>query len=96
VAKGYLIFEIVITDPKVYDEYRALAGPVLARFGGRFLVRDGRFEELEGGWTPKRFCVVEFDSYDAARKFYFSDEYQKALKLRLESSTAKSFLVEGT
>jgi len=95
-AKGYLVFEIVITDPKVYDEYRAMAGPVLAKAGGRFLVRAGRHRELEGAWTPQRFCIVEFDSYDAAQTFYFSDEYQKALKLRLESSTARSFLIEGT
>ncbi|MBN9062471.1 MAG: hypothetical protein BGP06_20320 [Rhizobiales bacterium 65-9] len=92
---GYLIFDIEITDQTAYDAYKASAGPILARHGGRFLVRAGKLESLEGGWRPTRFFVVEFDSYDKAREFYFSDDYQAAVKQRQASSNSKAFLVDG-
>jgi uncharacterized protein (DUF1330 family) len=93
---GYLIFEIEVTNQEEYDRYKEMAGPVLERHGGRFLVRNGRYETLEGGWTPPRFFVVEFDSYQAARDFYFSQAYQAALGQRLASSRSKAILIEGT
>lgn len=93
--KGYLVFEIEVTDQVEYDKYREAAGPILASHGGRFLVRNGRYETLEGGWTPSRFFIVEFESYDAARTFYHSAEYQGALSKRFASSVAKAILVEG-
>ena len=92
---GYLIFDIEITDPKTYDEYRTSAGPILARHGGRFLVRAGKLESLEGGWKPARFFIVEFESYDKAREFYFSEDYQKAVAQRQAASDSKAFLVDG-
>lgn len=92
---GYLIFEIEITDPEAYERYRAKAAPVLARHGGRFLVRAGKAEALEGGWQPNRFFVVEFDSTEAARAFYRSDAYQEALGLRLAASRSRAFLIDG-
>jgi uncharacterized protein (DUF1330 family) len=92
---GYLIVEIEVTDQAAYDRYRATVGEPIARYGGKFLVRGGRTETLEGGWTPKRFVIVEFPSLDRAREFYHSPEYADALKLRLSASRSKAILAEG-
>ena len=92
---GYLIVEVEVTDPKAYEDYRPLAGASIARHGGKFLVRGGKTETLEGGWAPKRIVVVEFPSVEAAKKFYNSEDYQEALKLRLAASRSKAILIEG-
>lgn len=93
--KGYLVFEIEVTDQVEYDKYRDMAGPILASHGGRFLVRNGRYETLEGEWKPSRFFVVEFESFDKAHDFYHSDKYQAALAKRFSASVSKAILVEG-
>ena len=93
---GYLIVEVEVTDPLAYERYRPLAGASVARHGGKFIVRGGKTETLEGGWAPKRIVVLEFPSVEAAKKFYNSEDYQEALKLRLAASKSKAILVEGT
>lgn len=97
---AFLVFEISIQNRSEYDGYRSAAGPILERHGGRFLVRrvmgeEGRMEVLEGGWNPERFFIVEFPSWEQARNFYFSDEYQKSVQARFASSIGKAILVEG-
>jgi uncharacterized protein (DUF1330 family) len=92
---GYLMVEVEVTDPKAYEGYRELAGASIARHGGKFIVRGGKTETLEGGWAPKRIVVVEFPSVEAAKKFYNSEDYQAALKVRLAASRSKAILVEG-
>ncbi len=92
---AYVIVEVHVTNPEPYAAYRDLAGASVARHGGRFLVRGGAVTPLEGDWHPQRFVVIEFASVDAAKAFYFSDDYQEALKVRLANSTGKAFIVEG-
>ncbi len=92
---GYLVFEIEITDPAAYDSYRSVAGPIMARAGGRFVVKSGRIEPVEGNWRPPSLFVVEFPSFEQARTFYYSAEYQAVLKLREASCRARGILVEG-
>lgn len=92
---GYVIVEVRVTNPEPYAAYRDLAGASVARHGGRFLVRGGAVTPLEGEWTPERFVVIEFPSVDAARAFYYSEDYQDALKVRLANSEGRAFIVEG-
>ena len=92
---AYVIVEVRVTNPEPYAAYRDLAGASVARHGGRFLVRGGAVTPLEGDWQPQRFVVIEFPSVDAARAFYYSDDYQDALKVRLANSEGKAFIVEG-
>lgn len=92
---AYFIVEVEVTDPVAYDRYRPLAGASVARHGGKFIVRGGKTESLEGGWDPKRIVVLEFPSMDAAKAFYHSPDYQEALKIRLAASRSKMILVEG-
>jgi uncharacterized protein (DUF1330 family) len=92
---AYIIAEIQVTDPTAYDEYRPLAAASISRFGGRFAVRGGKVDLLEGGPEPERIVVIEFPDAETARRWYGSDEYQKALKIRQSASHGRVFLVEG-
>jgi uncharacterized protein (DUF1330 family) len=92
---AYVIAEIDITDPATYEEYRKQVPGVIAKYGGKYLVRGGKVEPLEGGWSPKRLAVVEFPSIDQALKFYRSPEYAPLIKLRQKASKGKLLVVEG-
>lgn len=92
---AYVIADVDVTNPAGYEPYRPLAAASIARFGGRFVVRGGAAELLEGAPAPGRIVVIEFSDADAARRWYFSDEYQQALKIRQANSTARVILVDG-
>jgi uncharacterized protein (DUF1330 family) len=92
---AFVIVEVTVTNPEPYAAYRDLAGASVARHGGRFIVRGGAVTTLEGDWNPQRIVVIEFASVDAAKAWYFSDDYQEALKVRLANSVGKSLIVEG-
>jgi uncharacterized protein (DUF1330 family) len=68
---------------------------VIARFGGRYLVRGGAVETLEGDWRVPRLVVIAFDSMAQAKRFYYSPEYQEILPLRLAAAEGEVVLVEG-
>jgi uncharacterized protein (DUF1330 family) len=91
---AYLIGEIEITDPETYKTYTAQTPAVIAKHGGRFIVRGGNGEALEGA-APKRVVVIEFPDRATAKRFYGSPEYQEILKLRLSCSTGRMMLVDG-
>jgi uncharacterized protein (DUF1330 family) len=92
---AYVIAEIKVTNPTGYDAYRPLAAASVARFGGRFVVRGGQADLIEGEPAPERVVVIEFPNSDAARRWYSSAEYQQAIKIRLANSTGRVLLVEG-
>jgi len=92
---GYLIAKLEVTDPAGFDEYRQKVSAVIARFGGRYLVRGGEVRNLEGDAAIRRLVVVEFPSLDAAQSFYDSPEYKPLLKLRLASAKGDLVLVQG-
>jgi uncharacterized protein (DUF1330 family) len=93
---AYIIADIQVTDPAAYDGYQPLAAASVARFGGRFAVRGGKIDLLEGAPEPERIVVIEFPDVDTARRLYRSEEYQEALKIRQSASRGRVFLVEGT
>lgn len=92
---AYVIGEIEVTDPALYDEYRKQVLATLEKYQGRFLVRGGKVEPLEGGWSPKRVVLVEFPSFEQALKWYRSSEYAPLVRLRQRASRGKLVLVEG-
>ncbi len=92
---AYVIGEIEVTDPTVYEEYRRRVLPVITQYGGAFIVRAGNVEPLEGGWTPKRVVVIEFPSMQQANEWYNSPEYAPLIKLRQQAATGKLIVVEG-
>jgi len=92
---AYVIAEIEVTDPVAYEEYRRQVPAVVTKFGGRFIVRGGKIDPREGGWTPQRIVVVEFPSMAQAQKWYDSPDYAPLIKLRQKASNGKLILVEG-
>ena len=92
---AYLIGEIDVTDPAGYEDYRKQVLAVVTKYGGRFIVRGGKVDSKEGGWTPKRIVVLEFPSMEQAQKFYHSAEYAPLIKLRQKASRGRIILVEG-
>ncbi len=92
---AYVFVEIEVTDPATYEEYRKQVLPVVAKYGGKFIVRGGKVETLEGGWAPKRFVALEFPSLEQARQWYHSPEYAPLVELRQKASRGKLILVEG-
>jgi uncharacterized protein (DUF1330 family) len=91
---AYLIAEVEVTDPVAYESYRPLAAASIARHGGKYIVRGGATEPLEGA-APNRVVVLEFASLAAARAFYTSQDYSEALEIRKAASRSRVFLVEG-
>jgi uncharacterized protein (DUF1330 family) len=92
--KGYTIVRVDVTNPEAYANYAKLATEAIKAHGGRPLVRGGRFEAVEGQ-ARARNVVIEFDSFDAARAFYYSQQYQQAKALREGAAVAEFVLVEG-
>jgi len=92
--KAYWIGHVTVTDPEAYQAYRQANAAAFARYGGRFLVRGGVQQVVEGNLRP-RTVVIEFPDLAAARACYDSPEYRAALALRLPVSLADLMIVEG-
>ena len=92
---GYLIARVTVTDPEKYQNYTAVTPGLIAKYGGRFLVRGGETVTLEGPEATERIVVVEFESLERAQAMYRSDEYQAAIKLRAGAATAQFIAVAG-
>ncbi|MGI6245576.1 MAG: DUF1330 domain-containing protein [Pseudochelatococcus sp.] len=93
-AKGYLIARIRVTDPAQFAVYAKLAAAASQKHGAKPLARGGRFEILEGE-ERERNVVLEFDSFEKARDYYHSDDYQAAKKEREGAGVAEFVVVEG-
>lgn len=92
---AYLIGLIEVTDPKQYARYTQRTPEVIARFGGRFIVRGGRSLTLEGPQERRRVVVIEFPDFARAESFYRSAEYQQAKVFRAGAAEASFVLVDG-
>lgn len=92
---AYLIAHIEVTDPEAFKDYGAAVPAVVERFGGRYLVRGGAVEALEGDWTIPRLVIIAFADMAVAQRFYDSADYQEILPLRLAATKGTVALVEG-
>lgn len=92
---AYVIVDIEIADPVLYEEYKRLAAPTVEAFGGRYIVRGGRTDTLEGGWHPDRLVVLEFPSLERAQAWWSSPEYGRARAVRNACARAEMVAVEG-
>jgi len=93
--KAYWIARINVDDKNAYSEYAKRAGPAVAKFKGKFLVRGGKFLELEGKNPYARNVVIEFPSFEIAKEFYNSEEYQKAKSFRDGKADFNGIVIEG-
>jgi uncharacterized protein (DUF1330 family) len=92
--KGYWIGRVDVADAEQYKRYIAANAAAFKKYGARFLVRAGQYENPEGTSRPRNI-VIEFPSYAAALECWQSAEYQAARKLRLPASTSDLVIVEG-
>lgn len=92
---AYVVVDAKVTDPATYETYKRLAEVSLPPYGGRYLVRGGAMEVLEGDWAPQRVVVLEFPDADAVRRWYRGPEYQAAIAARQGAGSLKVVLVEG-
>ncbi len=92
---AYVVVEVEVRDPAVFEEYKRLAPPSIAAYGGRYLARGGRTDLLEGDAKPERLVILEFPSLARARQWWASDEYGAARSLRQSCARARMVAVEG-
>ena len=92
---AYIVGEIHITDPVAYQAQVPIALATVARFGGRIVAGGGKIELLDGEPMPERIVIIEFPDANTARRWYRSDDYQPALKIRLSTSRGRVFLIDG-
>jgi len=92
---AYLVADLNIQDRQAFAAYVKVVGPLIEKFGGRVIARTEAATALEGV-PPNHFVVIQFESMDAAKRFYHSDEYRAPLERRLGGvATGRVFLVDG-
>jgi uncharacterized protein (DUF1330 family) len=92
---AYVIVDVTTTDQALMDEYRKHVPATLAKYGGRFLVRGGAHQTIEGSWKPNRLVVLEFPSMEQAKRWYDSEEYREPKAMRLRAGNANLIMVDG-
>jgi uncharacterized protein (DUF1330 family) len=93
--KAYIIVDVTITNPGVYEDYKKLTPASLQPFGGKFIARGGAVETLEGDWDPGRVVIIEFPSKQKAKDWWSSAVYAPAKAIRQSASKSRLILVEG-
>ena len=92
---GYVMADVEVTDPKLFSDYQKLVAPTVEQYGGRYLVRGGNTEVVEGEFEPNRTVVIEFDSFERAREWYNSPEYAEPKRMRIACTNSNVLIVEG-
>jgi uncharacterized protein (DUF1330 family) len=92
---GYVIYQGEVSDPERYEEYKTKAAASIAAAGGRYIVRAGEMEVLEGDAPAGRTVILEFATLQAAVDWYRSDDYTAARKIRDGAATARMYAIDG-
>ena len=92
---AYVITDITVNNPEKYEAYKKLAPTAIKTYNGKYLARGGRAEKLEGNWEPDRIVILEFESFETAKKWIDSPEYREARALRHQNASTNMIVVEG-
>lgn len=92
---AYIWGNLEVTDPALYEQYRQQVPALIAAQGGRYLVRGGAAQALEGDYAPRRLVIIEFPDMARLRAFYDAPAYQALVALRQRASRGDLFAVEG-
>ena len=92
---AYVILDITVTNPDLFEEYKKLAPTTIEAYGGKYIARGGTAEALEGDWIPNRIVILEFDSAVTAKTWLESPEYREARAMRHQAATSHTIVVEG-
>jgi uncharacterized protein (DUF1330 family) len=91
---AYLIAEHIVTDATKFEEYRTKVGPMIARYGGRYLTKGSGHAFPEGGhWKPERVVIIEFPDMDSLNRWYRAPEYQPLIALRKTCTSDLDMLI---
>jgi len=93
--KAYIIAEIEVIDAAAYEGYKSAVAPIVSKFGGRYIVRGGQMQAVEGDAPKDRVVVLEFDNLAAARAFVESEEYRPVAEIRHKTAKSRVMIVEG-
>jgi uncharacterized protein (DUF1330 family) len=92
---AYVIVDIEVTDPVGYEEYKKHAAATVHQHGGKYIVRGGAAEVLEGSWQPNRIVILQFDSMERAKKWLNCEEYREPRAMRHRTAKSNMILVDG-
>jgi uncharacterized protein (DUF1330 family) len=92
---AYVVVQVRVKNPVEYEEYKKGVPATLALYGGKFLVRGGKVETIEGDWKPERFVLLEFPSIERAQEWWASPEYQSIAQIRFANAESQMIMVEG-
>ena len=91
----YLVADMRISDAELFREFVEAVPATVEKYGGRYLIRGGKFEVAQGDWTPDRVVVIEFGSMDQAKAWYDSPEFEGPKQTLARSSNSNFIFVEG-
>ena len=92
---AYIIATIEVTDPEQFEVYRGQVPATIEKHGGRYLARGGEVSVVEGDQPERRTVVLEFDSLEKAKGWYYSDDYAGPKELRIASTISNVMIVDG-
>lgn len=92
---AYVIGDVEVTNPEGYQEYSPQVPATVEKYGGKYLVRGGAVETVEGSWMPNRMVVLEFASMERAREWYNSPEYAEIREIRFRNANSNVVFVDG-
>ncbi len=92
---AYIILDISVVDLELYKEYMKMGPPTVSLYGGKYIVRGGHVETVEGDWAPNRLVILEFESMEMASAWINSPEYAPARNLRHQAARTQGVIVEG-
>jgi len=92
---AYIFVEVDIKDPVRYEDYKKLTPATLEKYGGKFIVRGGKTELMEGTEEPERIVILEFENSEKAKTWWNSPEYSEAKKIRYATAESRMILLEG-
>ena len=92
---AYVVVQVNVKDAAKFEEYRKQGPATIAQYGGRYVVRGGAMEEIEGKWAHPRLVILEFPTMDQAKAWYHSPEYAGPKALRFAAADANAVFVEG-
>jgi uncharacterized protein (DUF1330 family) len=92
---AYIVADIEVLDHEAFADYRERVPPVIAAYGGRYLVRGGASEVVEGTWRPRRMVILEFPTMASLRSFLDSPEYRPLRAIRERAAKTNLVVFEG-
>ena len=92
---AYIIVDVKINNAEMYEDYKKLTPAAISAYNGKFIVRGGTTEILEGNWQPERLVILEFPNAETARQWWSSTEYATAKKIRQSAASTNMLLAEG-